>query len=129
MENGLWFVCGYIICRIITGLLNLVQGYRALKQAEFDCLRILGSAAEAAAFLQQARKQIIDDPAMSNDIKNQFKVQANMEEFVFHTWKKTSIESLILMYPTAYRRSLKFSDWPSAMEHLTELYKNPNKKT
>ena len=129
MENGLWFVCGYIICRIITGLLNLVQGFRELKQAEFDCLRILGSTAESMAFLQQTRKQIIDDPAMSSEIKNQFKIQTNMEEFVFDTWKKTSIESLILMYPTAYRRSLKFSDWPSAMTHLTELYKNPSKRT
>jgi len=129
VENVLWFVSGYLVCRIITGLLNLVQGFRALKQAEFDCLRILGSTAESMAFLQQTRKQIIDDPAMSSEIKNQFKIQTNMEEFVFDTWKKTSIESLILMYPTAYRRSLKFSDWPSAMTHLTELYKNPSKRT
>jgi|TARA_R110000744_G_scaffold130918_1_gene238780 hypothetical protein len=129
VENTLWFISGYLVCRLITGLLNLVQGFRALKQAEFDCLRILGSTAESMAFLQQTRKQIIDDPAMSSEIKNQFKIQTNMEEFVFDTWKKTSIESLILMYPTAYRRSLKFSDWPSAMTHLTELYKNPSKRT
>ena len=129
MENALWFVCGFFIARVISGALNLVQGFTALKQAEFDCLRILGSAAEATAFLQQTRKQIIEDPEVANEIKNQLKIQSNIDEYVFNTWKKTTIENLILIYPIRFRRSLKFSDWPTAMSHLTELHKNPTKKS
>ena len=128
MENALWFAFGFIVARIVANVLILVNGYIALKQAEFDCLRILGTAAESTAYLQETRMRLIEDSEVPNEIKNQLKVQSNIDEHVYRTWKKTSIENLILMYPARYRRSLRFSDWPTAMSHLIELYKNPNKR-
>ena len=121
MENFLWFVGGFIAARILHGVLSLAQAYTMLKQAEFDCLRILGSAAESIAFLHQSREQTISDPNTPSEIKNQLKIQANIDKYVFETWKNSSIKSLILLYPVRYRRALNFNDWTTAMEHYTAL--------
>jgi len=121
MENFLWFVGGFIAARILHGALSLAQSYTMLKQAEFDCLRILGSAAESTAFLHQTRERIIADPDTPSEIKNQLKIQMNVDKYVFETWKSSSIKSLILLYPTKYRRALNFNDWSTAMEHYTAL--------
>mgnify|MGYP005828903505 CR=1 FL=1 len=123
MENFLWFVGGFIVARTLHGILNLSQSYTMLKQAEFDCLRILGSAAESIAFLHQTREQAISDPETPSEIKNQLKIQMNVDKYVFETWKSSSIKSLILLYPVRYRRALNFNDWSTAMEHYTVLCK------
>ena len=127
MENALWFIGGFVVARLFSYLNSVVQSYLLIKQAEFDCLRMLGSAAESMAFFAEIRKKLIADNDLPSEIKNQIKIQANIDGHLVKTWKRAAIDNLVSCYPARYRRSLQFHDWESAMLRLTELYKNPKK--
>ena len=127
MENALWFAAGFILARLASYLKAFVQSYLMIKQAEFDCLRMLGSTSESTAFLNESKKKMIFDSDLPNDVKNQLKIQVNLDEHLFSIWKASTISNFIANYPARYRKSLEYHDWEGAMSQLSLLHKNGKK--
>ena len=119
MENIIWLFGGFLIARLFSYLKAFAQSYLLIKQTEFDCLRVLGATSESIAFVREAKQRLISDSELPNEVKNQLKVQLNIEEHLVSVWRKTSIDNFVASYPARYRNALDFHDWDSAMIHLT----------
>ena len=57
------------------------------------------------------------------------KFVANELDHEFEVWKKETMKTFVEHYPEEYRWQLEATDWQSAMNCLTEIYKKEKTKT
>tara|TARA_B100000131_G_scaffold305036_1_gene330622 strand:+ start:697 stop:1098 length:402 start_codon:yes stop_codon:yes gene_type:complete len=125
MENALWFFFGIIVANLISRLASFVRGYVMVRQVEADCLSLLNSAAHDMSFVKNMRKNALEGLVLT---ANQIKIQNNLDEYSFKTWKQLAINNFIANYPDKFRRLLSFNDWDGAMKHLQLLKEERNKQ-
>ncbi len=122
MTSAIWFLVGFIVSDIIGRVASLSRSYLIFKQAELDCLMLIGSAAEDYSYMKELNKQSLET-ALSSDRRNEIIIQANLAEHSFSTWKRAAIKNVVSNYPVRFKRTLKYHDWQTAMGYLTEQLK------
>ena len=130
MTSAIWFLVGFLVSDIIGRMASLARSYLMFKQVELDCLMLVGTVAEDYAFMKEVKKQSMET-ALTNDRVNEIKIQNNIDEHAFQSWKKTTIKNMIANYPVRFRRNLGYYNWSTAMEYLTKQLQekyNQNKK-
>lgn len=127
MENALWFFLGIIVANVTSRLAAFVRDYVMVRQVEIDCLSLLGSTVHDMNFVKNMRKNAIDGLVLPITV-NQIKVQNNLDEYSFKTWKQLAINNFKANYPDKFRKQLSFDDWEGAMKHLQALKDERNKQ-
>ena len=130
MTSAIWFLAGFLVSDIIGRLASLTRAYLMFKQVELDCLTLIGTAAKDYAFMKEVKKQSLE-AALSTSRANEIKIQDNIDEHAFQSWKSVVIKNMISNYPFKFRKNLRYYNWSTAMEYLTEQLKekyNQDKK-
>jgi hypothetical protein len=120
VENILIFafglVAGVIFYRAAVILGAAWMGALMFRMVELQCLQLLALSLEDAAFMKQARRQMMEKTRIYDN--NQIRIIKNEDHYNLQSWKSNSIRRLIDRYPEAYQRSLKYSNWDTAMKYL-----------
>lgn len=120
MENILIFAfglfAGVIFYRAATILGAAWIGALTFKMVELQCLQLLALSLEDAAFMKEARRQMMEKTRIYD--KNQIRIIKNEDHYNLQNWKNNSIKRLIDRYPEGYQRSLRYNNWDTAMKYL-----------
>ena len=121
--NLLLLVIGFFSGYIIKTFLTFKTGYTAtanlVSKVSNQSLKLLGSIVYKVAFMDQIYQRSI---SMSQG-KEVAKLRRNELNSEFETWKKETIETFRDNYPEDYKWQLEVTDWRSAMNSLTDIYK------
>ncbi len=120
MESILIFISGLIAGAIfyraaaVLGIawINVLM----FRMVELQCLQLLALSLEDAAFMKQARRQMMEKTRIYD--KNQIRIIKNEDHYNLQNWKKNSIQRLIDRYPENYQQTLGYRDWDTAMRFL-----------
>jgi len=120
MENILIFAFGLVAGAIFyraaailrVAWINLLM----FRMVELQCLQMLAMSLEDAAFMKEARRQMMQKVRIYD--KNQIRIIENEDQYNLQNWKDNSIDRLINRYPKNYKKTLKYHDWGTAMKYL-----------
>lgn len=87
------------------------------RMVELQCLQMLALSLEDAAFMKEARRQMMQKVRIYD--KNQIRIIENEDRYNLQNWKDNSIDRLISRYPDNYKKTLKYHDWGTAMKYLS----------
>lgn len=120
MENILIFsfglVSGAIFYRAAAVLGIAWINTLMFRMVELQCLQLLALSLEDAAFMKEARRQMMEKTRIYD--KNQIRIIKNEDQFNLQAWKSNSIKRLIDRYPENYQQSLRYDSWNTAMKYL-----------
>jgi hypothetical protein len=121
MESFLWFFLGAMCSNILTKLLNFGKMALFAENVSNQCLKLMGTVAEDVAFLKQTKEDMLRQMKIP---ENEIKIQVNLDDYTFNMWKRAAVNNFISLYPHQFKRNVKFYNWDTAMEKLSEIYKN-----
>ena len=121
MENILWFCLGAICANVLSKLLAFGRMALFAEDISNQCLKLLGTTVEDVAYMKQSKENMLRQMKVP---ENEIKIQANLDDYTLRMWKRAAINNFISQYPQQFKRNLKFYDWDTAMQKLTELYKS-----
>ncbi len=114
----LGFFAGYILRAIISSYKIFMEMSEFVAGRSDDCLKLIGEAVYKIAYVDELCYKAFKDIDPEGAKILRIELEENFQE-----WKKNVILSLVDSYPSAYKWHLDYSDWESAMERLTHIYR------
>lgn len=115
------FLIGFVSHMVWAYVLHLGYSSILVKETTEDLLKLVGKASQTAYQIYELKYLILKQMDKS---ELQIEHERRVDEIQLKSIKDTIIRNIITNYPPRYVYLLKFHDWDSAMEHLTEVLKN-----
>ena len=116
MEMVLWFVAGYAVHAIFSGLFKLGIGVAAMKVAEIRALELLASSEEYYHHSQG----MLDIAAQVSCKEQEIKLTKNLITLRHKDWQDDTVEMLHKAL-ASHKSFVKWRTWREAMQYLTEV--------
>ena len=122
---GAWFLCGALVYRLMSNMLDL--GTRALfaREALFEALRLAIFMVEDVAAARLLKYTQMTDAGLSEEHIGLVKAA---DEMAISNWIQTFVNKLLTTFPRQYRGLISFEDWQGAMVALDKEIKRSGKK-
>lgn len=119
MEMFLWFLAGYIVHAIFSGLFKMGVGVTVVKLAEIRALELLARSEEH--YYQS--QGMLDLAAEIAEEKEAIKVTKNMISAQHREWREDTA-AMLQEGMESYKTFVEWETWGEAMQYLTEVKKN-----
>ena len=125
--NFVLLIAGFFVGYLVKGLFTFRAGWSAtailVEKVSAQSLKLLGSTVYNVSFMQQTCKKAIEVNGSENA-----KIYENELSYDFDKWKKETMQVFVENYPQEYRWQLEQTDWQTAMNSLTDIYKKEKLK-
>jgi len=126
--NFILLLVGFFVGYLLKGLITFKSTWTAtgilVEKVSDQALKLLGSTVYNVAFMQQTCKKAIEVNGSENA-----KIYENELDYDFDKWKKETMQVFVENYPSDYRWQLEATDWQTAMNSLTKIYKEEKLKS
>jgi hypothetical protein len=126
--NLILLIAGFFVGYLLKGFLSFKAAWTAtailVEKVSIQALKLLGTTVYKVAFLDQIYREAIQ---MSKGKENA-KLKSNELDYEFDKWKKETMKVFVENYPPDYKWQLEITDWQSAMNNLTDIYKEEKLK-
>jgi len=112
------FLIGFVSHMVWAYVLHLGYSMILVKETTEDALRLVGKASQTAYQIYELKYLML---MQMDKTEMQIEHERRVDEFQLKSIKDTMIRNMITNYPPRYAHLLKFDDWDSAMEYLTEV--------
>ena len=119
MEMALWFVAGYAVHAIFSGLFKMGVGVAVMKVAEIRALELLANSEE---YYHQSQG-MLDLAADASGKEEEIKLTKNILTMRHRDWQDNTVEMLHKGL-ASHKSFVKWRTWREAMQYLTEVRKN-----
>ena len=119
----LGFSAGYIFKTLMQGFKTFSVTAGFVQKVGYQVLVLLGTSAYKISYLDQLCALSLEKAGKKEEAK---KMRLEHER-QFNEWKDLMVEEYKENYPHDYKWQLEFDDWKSAMNVLTNIYKEKKK--
>lgn len=125
MEISLWILIGIIISSILGRLVFLGNRIRIYKELETDVLAMIVSLEEDVAYMRTIKYLHMEEFGVNESMQ---KITKNVDSHSINMWKDAIIKKLISMYPPAYRSTIQYYNWETAIDSYSKTVQSRIKK-
>ena len=117
ISTGIGFIIGMLFYRMFQNLFGFTWAVLFFKEIEKNSLLMLINVAEAIAYIQQIKYNIMVESEIPEDT---IKLSKNIDQQNFELWKATVITNLTSHYPTLVPPT--YRTWEEALKLLDKIY-------
>jgi hypothetical protein len=126
--NLILLVVGFFVGYFLKGFFGFRSAWSAtgelVEKVGNQSLKLLGTTVYRVSYIDQLYKKAIEI-AQGNEA---VKIHNNELEHEFEIWKKKTMKVFVESYPEEFKWQLEATDWKSAMNLLTDIYKKEKLK-
>ena len=114
------FMIGFVSHMVWAYVLNLGYSVVMVKELTDDILKLIAKSAQTTYHVYELKYLFLKEAGKSEE---QIEYERKLDQIQLKSVQDTIIRNVLTNYPPKYTHLLKFDDWDSAMEHLSEVIK------
>ena len=114
------FMIGFVSHMVWAYVLNLGDSVVMVKELTDDILKLVAKSAQTTYHVYELKYLFLKEAGKSEE---QIEYERKLDQIQLKSVQDTIIRNVLTNYPPKYIHLLKFDDWDSAMEHLSEVIK------
>lgn len=114
------FMIGFVSHMVWAYVLNLGYSVVMVKELTDDILKLVAKSAQTTYHVYELKYLFLKEAGKSEE---QIEYERKLDQIQLKSVQDTIIRNVLTNYPPKYIHLLKFDDWDSAMEHLSEVIK------
>jgi hypothetical protein len=118
------FMIGFVAHMVWAYVLHLGYSLILIRDLTDDVLKFVAKASQTTYQIYELKYLLLSDMGKS---ESQVEQERRVDQMQMRSIQDTIIRNIVTNYPPKYIHLLKFDDWDSAMEYLTEVLKKRRK--